>query len=123
MKKFFFICQFVFHRVHDLFKEFIISYFAWVICCDSTNVKLIFNHIGMIFHVINVFSCFNVINQNARVQTILGIKRITITGLPRLLESPPFFFSLLDSPFFFLKKYQSLLECPRGFFVTVTTIF
>ena len=30
---------FVFHRVHDLFKEFIISYFARVICCDSTNAK------------------------------------------------------------------------------------
>ena len=46
---FFFICQFAFHRVHDLFKEFIISCFAGVICCDSTNAKWIFNYIGMIF--------------------------------------------------------------------------
>ena len=55
-KFFFFICQFVFHRVHDLFKEFIISYFVRAICCDSTNAKWIFNHIGMIFQVINVLS-------------------------------------------------------------------
>ena len=39
LEKFFFICQSVFHRVHDLFKELIISYFAWVIYCDSTNAK------------------------------------------------------------------------------------
>ena len=35
----FFYCQFVFHSVHDLFNKFIISYFARVICCDSTNAK------------------------------------------------------------------------------------
>ena len=52
---FFFICQFVFHRVH-IFKEFIISYFVRVISFDSTNAKRIFNHIGMIFQVINAFS-------------------------------------------------------------------
>ena len=55
-KFFFFICQFVFHRVHDLFKEFIISYFVRVIRCDSTNAKWVFNHIRMIFQVINAFS-------------------------------------------------------------------
>ena len=56
-KKFsFLICQFVFDRVLDPFKEFIISYFARVICCDSTNVKWISNHIGMTFQVINAFS-------------------------------------------------------------------
>ena len=60
-KFFFFICQFVFHRVHDLFKEFIISYFVRVICCDSTNAKWIFNQIGMIFQVINAFS--NTVNN------------------------------------------------------------
>ena len=47
------------------------------------------------------------------------------TGLPRLLESPPFFSLssiLLDSPFFFLKntKVSSNL---LGVFLTVTTIF
>ena len=57
LKKFFlFIFQFVFYKVHDLFKEFIISCFVRGICCDSTNAKWIFNHIGMIFQVINAFS-------------------------------------------------------------------
>ena len=36
-KFFFFICQFVFHRVHDLFKEIIISYFAKVIIIDKES--------------------------------------------------------------------------------------
>ena len=53
LKKFF-IYQFFFHKVHDFFQKFIISYFAWVICCDSTNAKWIFN--GMIFQVIRAFS-------------------------------------------------------------------
>ena len=48
--------QFVFYKVHNLFKEFIISCFVRGICCDSTNAKWIFNHIGMIFQVINVLS-------------------------------------------------------------------
>ena len=51
LKKFFFlICHF------DLFRELIISFITRVICCNSTNAKWIFNHIGMIFQVINAFS-------------------------------------------------------------------
>ena len=43
------------------FKEFIISYFARVICCDSTYAKWIFSQIGMIFQVIN--ACNNPVNN------------------------------------------------------------
>ena len=34
-----FIYQFFFYKVHDFFQKFIISYFAWVNCCDSTNAN------------------------------------------------------------------------------------
>ena len=52
----FFIYQFVFQSIHHLFKKFIISWFAWVICRDSTKAKWIFNDIRTIFQEINVFS-------------------------------------------------------------------
>ena len=46
----------IFQSIHHLFEKFNISWFASVICRDSTKAKWIFNDIRTIFQVINIFS-------------------------------------------------------------------